>query len=257
MLSKYIESKIDGNSYNRSNGHFTKHLRSHGITYQDYYETYITGLKEFCQFCGKPRHLNQAHHTYTDTCGTKKCVNKNVSQIRLAEDNETKLKINEKRRKTVTEKYGVEYTGQIEEVKQKILIANDVIVCDGKTSKQIQQEKTRETKLKRYGDVFYNNSNAIIEAMSKHSIDKKNEINDKRRETNLERFGYETILLSPETISKINKTNATLKYVTHNGKEIGIRGYEPYALKELLKKYDEIDILLNDHSINSGIPILS
>ena len=258
MLTKYIESKIDGKTYNRQNGHFTKHLRLHSITYQDYYETYITGKKEFCSFCGKSCHLNQAHHTYTDTCGSKPCVNKNVSKIRLAEDNETKQKINEKRRKTVVEKYGVEYTAQIEEVKQKILIANDVIVCDGKTSKQIQQEKTKETKLDRYGDAFYNNSNAIAVAMSKHSIDKKNNINDKRRKTNLERFGYETILLSPDVVSKINRANATLKkYVFPSGTEINLQGYEHWAVDKLLKiGYTEREIIIsNPYKKNIGIII--
>lgn len=38
MIDNYIISKIDGRTYNRSNGHFTRHLKQHSLTYQEYYE---------------------------------------------------------------------------------------------------------------------------------------------------------------------------------------------------------------------------
>lgn len=44
----YIKSKIDGNNYCKSNGQFTRHLKHHSLTYQQYYERYVTGIVMKC-----------------------------------------------------------------------------------------------------------------------------------------------------------------------------------------------------------------
>lgn len=261
MLEKYITSMIDNKQYNRSNGHFTRHLRAHGITYQEYYETYITGRKEFCPFCGRPRTLRQKNHTYTDTCGARECASKRISAVRLAETPEQVAATNARRRRSNLEKYGVEYACQTEVVKHKMLEANTRIIADGKTSKQIQQEKARATKRQRYGDEFYNNRRAIIEAKSHHSIEQKNVINARRRATCLVKYGVENYFLRPESRELISQRmargNASIKpFVLPSGKTVGLRGVEHLALTRLLETLKEDDIIVHDAYAPLEIPIL-
>jgi hypothetical protein len=74
----YVISKIDNKQYCRKNGQFTRHLRTHGLTYKDYYETYITGVTPVCA-CTKPLTFYQKDESYAKSCGSPKCVGKNVS----------------------------------------------------------------------------------------------------------------------------------------------------------------------------------
>lgn len=257
MLDKNITSKIDNKVYNRTNGHFTRHLQSHGITYQEYYETYITGQKKFCPYCGLPCKLHQKDHSYTDTCGNKACASKQVSVVRLAETPEQVAATDARRRQTNLVKYGVEYTGQATQVKQKIAEANDRIIIDGKTSKQIQQEKTRATKQARYGDAFYNNRIAIIDAKAAHSDEQRDVINDKRRTTCAQKYGVENTFLLPGNDRKGFAGNASIRpFILPSGKVVGLRGVEPLALTKLLESYAEDRIVVHDAYTKPMIPIL-
>jgi hypothetical protein len=82
MEAVYITSKIDNNEYCKSNGQFTKHLRKNNFTYREYYEKYITCIKEKCPFCQKPKQFYQKDHTYADTCGKTKCVGLQISKVK-------------------------------------------------------------------------------------------------------------------------------------------------------------------------------
>jgi hypothetical protein len=257
-MTLYITSKIDNQEYCRKNGQFTKHLRKHGITYQEYYETYVTGRKEFCQYCNQPKTLIQANDTYRDTCGAKECMAKNLSAIKRSVSAEDQLVINEKRRQTNITNHGVEFTGQRSDVKAKILETNDKIVSDGKTSKELQQEKARETMAERYGDAFYNNAAQIKESKANQSKERKEEIQDKRIATTLEKYGVENVLLLPGIRESAMASNATLKsYSFPSGTEIKIQGYEKQAIDTLLVEYREDDLVVSDAgNISScGAPI--
>lgn len=251
MLSNNIVSAIDGKTYNRVNGHFTRHIRHHGMTYQEYYETYITGRKEFCA-CGKPRKLQQKNHEYTATCGSKVCHGKLLSKMKLSWSQERNEEINARRRATSREKYGVDFVGQDSAVKAKIAESNKRIVDNsGLTSKELQQKKARKTKIERYGDEFYNNNEQISKSKQRHDVERKNEITELRRATCMKKYGVPNHLMRPEMKSKNASANASLKTaILPSGKEISYQGFEFLAIKHLLSSgYEEDDFLLsNPHS---------
>lgn len=133
--SIYIESKIDGQQYCKTNGQFTKHLQNHSLTYQEYYEKYVTGIEQKCQYCGKPKVFYQKNETYANTCGDKVCAatdryakiteeeKKSISekrssiwQSRTVEDTHA---IVQRRKETVLQKYGVSHPMHLDSIKLK------------------------------------------------------------------------------------------------------------------------------------------
>jgi hypothetical protein len=126
----YIESKIDNKLYCKTNGHFTRHLKNNGITYKEYYETYVTKYTPLCE-CLHPLTFTQSNESYAGSCGDPKCVGKNVSntiqnwsdeQRRKASENKSKSRLNRtesslqtQKQKTIATnlaKYGVEWSSQ-------------------------------------------------------------------------------------------------------------------------------------------------
>lgn len=239
----YLESPLDGKTYCKTNGHFSLHLRSNGIDYREYYETYITGVTPLCD-CGKKLTFHQGSHRYAKSCGHPKCVGKQVSstikswtpeQKKENSNNkkaasavktpEQKQQRKDKCKATNMKNHGVEWTTQSEEVKTK----------------------SKKTKLDRYGDENYNNSTMISVTNLAKPREEKDEINEKRRLTNLNMHGVENCCLIPGNSSKSNTGNAKIKdYTLPSGQIIGVRGYEPNALDTLLETYQESDILLHD-----------
>lgn len=247
--SKYITSKIDGNNYCLTNGQFTRHLKLHGYTYQQYYEKYITVIEEKCQYCNKAKMFYQVKHVYASTCGSPKCRGLAIKETKQnwtneerntfilnkkkADDNRTmeeKHQILEKVKKTNLEKFGTEFTFKSGEVK----------------------DKSKKTKLEKYDNENWNNSRKATSSRLNRSDDKKLKTVNQRRATNLERYGVENPLLAQDFTSKSNKGNAAIKhYVMPSGKIVGIMGYENLALDIILKKYSEDDIALHDKLSNT------
>ncbi len=252
--SKYIMSKIDNNNYCLSNGQFARHLKLHGITYQQYYEKYITGITETCSHCEKPKMFYQATNTYASTCGSPKCRGIAIKETKknwtIEERNnfilnkkkadntrtkEEKQAILEKIKTTNLEKFGTEFSFESEDIKNK----------------------AKKTKLTKYGDENYNNSRKASNSRINRSDDEKLKTINQRKSTNLERYGVENPLLSGNFTSKSNKHNSLVKdYKLPSGKIMGIMGYEPIALNIILKEYNENDIYISNcyNLINCGVP---
>lgn len=250
----YIESKIDGIYYCKTNGQFTRHLRKNNLTYQDYYEKYITGNSPKCS-CGERLAFYQKTESYANSCGSPACRGKNISSTKQAWSDEQKEqdKINKKEaaatqtkeqiqekvkkaRNTFKEKYGVEWSSNLE----------------------TQKEKSRKTKLEKYGNEKYNNSRKASKTRIDKTVEEKNSINQLRRSTNLERYGVENVLLTKTTASKINKGNTSIKeYILPSGKSIGVRGHEPYALDIIFNElsYNEVDVIIHDDYSDYAIEI--
>lgn len=238
----YITSKIDNQSYCKTNGQFTRHLRKHDLSYKDYYEIYETQITPLCS-CLKPLTFYQKTELYANSCGDPKCVGNSVSATKQAwtdkqrqQDSENKSKVAAlrtdkqkeaqvaKARETFKERYGVEWATQSNEFKSK----------------------AKQTKLERYGNEYYAGWNKSAEKNRNKTVQEQNEINDKRRKTNLERHGVEN------TFSKESRSNAAKKnregrnYQLPSGKIIGIRGYENLVLDNLLENYDEQQLLIDN-----------
>jgi hypothetical protein len=254
VSATYIESKINGASYCKTNGQFTRHLKSNNLTYQAYYETYVTKVSPKCD-CGAPLTFYQKTETYANSCGDPKCVGNTISKSKqgwteeqrlsdsinkkLAAATRTKENIKEKTekaRQTFKKKYGVDWI----------------------SSHDSQKEKSKKTKLEKYGNEKYNNSKKASKTRVDKSVKEKNVINQLRRSTNLERYGVENVLLTKTTPTKINKGNSSIKdYQLPSGKTIGVRGHEPLALRILFKelKYQESDAMIHDDYSDYAIEV--
>jgi very-short-patch-repair endonuclease len=113
----------------------------------------------------------------------------------------------DKIKQTNLERHGHEHAFQSEEVKQKIVDTKVERYGSGsyvnpekaKTTKSERygdarynnMDQVKKTKLERYEDPFYNNSKQISETKQNHTEEQKDEINQKRIQTNIERFGSE------------------------------------------------------------------
>ena len=243
MSAIYETSKIDNEKYCKSNGQFTKHLKQHSYTYQSYYEEYITGISPKCR-CGLSLTFYQHTHTYANSCGAPKCVGKSVSETKQNwtdeqrhADSENKSNAASKRtpeqiqeqveksRETFRAKYGTEWATQSDEFK----------------------DKAKKTKLDRYGNEYYSNWKASAATNGAKSSDEQNEINEKRRKTNIEKFGVGNTFLLPNISKKSGKGNSSVKdYELPSGKIIGIRGYENMVIDALLETYTEDSISVHN-----------
>lgn len=250
----YVESRLDNKTYCKTNGQFTRHLKTHNLTYRDYYEKYTTGTSPRC-ICGEKLSFYQHKETYANSCGDPKCVGVSGSTTKsqwtatkkqidsankkkaaaLRTDAQKEKQLN-KAQATFKKKYGVAWGSKLES----------------------QKEKSRQTKLVKYGDEKYNNSKQASLSRVNRSIEEKNKSNQQRRATNLERYGVENVLLSGTTASKINKGNCTIKdYTMPGGKVVGVRGHEPFALDILFNqlKYSEDDIIIHDDYSDYAIEV--
>lgn len=256
MTAVYLTSKIDGNTYCKTNGQFTKHLRKNNMTYCDYFETYITGVSQLCN-CGARLAFYQHTESYANSCGNPSCVGNTIKQVKsgwslekrqqdsankkaaaaLRTDDDKAQRL-DKARLTYREKYGVDWGSALNS----------------------QKEKSKQTKLAKYGSETYNNRSAISSTNMAKSVDEKNEINEKRRQTNLEKYGVVNTLMVNRSPSKINRGNASIKdYTLPSGKIVGVRGAEPYALDILFNilNYSEESIIVHDDKSDYAIEIFT
>lgn len=248
----YIESKIDGKTYCKTNGHFTRHLRKNNLTYQDYYEKYVSGVSPKC-ICGQRLTFYQKSETYANSCGSPKCRGKSISNTKQNWTEEQKRKDSKNKKLSASKRSKEQIKEQVEKTKKTFMKKYGV---EWISSHPLQKEKSRKTKLRKYGDEKYNNSEKANLSKKNKSIQEKIAINEKRCLTNLERYGVESTLLIKSTVKKINKGNASIKkYELPSGKIIGVRGYEPIVLDILLKTYKESDLIVHDDYSDYAIEV--
>lgn len=249
---KYVESKIDNNRYCMSNGQFTKHLKNNNLTYQQYYEKYISGISRTC-LCGHPLRFYQHTHKYAKSCGDPKCVGKLVSATKKSWTTEQKKrdsknksaaaalrtdedikKQQQKTNKTCLERYGVSWPAQTTQ----------------------QKTNSKKTKLEKYGNEFYANSKQTSASWQAKTAEDISLIVDKRRATCLERFGVENALLKP--IAKINSAKSNSlgrEYTMPSGRVIRVRGYEDVVITKLLEQYSEAQLAVDDRLQKYLLPV--
>lgn len=254
MSATYILSKIDGKSYCKTNGQFTRHLRTYNLTYQAYYEKYVSNYSPKC-ICGERLSFYQKTETYANSCGNPKCVGNTISTVKSKWSNEKQEqdRINKKKAAAVRSK---------EQIKKQVEKARNTfkekygVSWGSKLSSQ--KEKARQTKIERYGNEKYNNSKQASLSRINKSLDEKQKISESRRKTNLERYGVENVLLFKATLRSINKGNASIKnYQLPSGKTIGVRGHEPFGLDVIFKelKYNEFDVVVHDDYSDYAIEV--
>jgi len=185
-----------------------------------------------CKFCKITQTQNTNLNKYGNVMAmnSKQLKEKWIHKIQNRTDKE-KLIINIKRIDTNLEKYGVEFTLQLDEIKEKgkITCLKKYGVEYSLQSKEIR-DKGKLTCLDKYG-VEYPTQSSIIQ--------------NKTKQTCLQKYGVEYIAQDPIISEKMFKNFKFKKYTFPCGKNVNIQGYENFALDILLKEYKEEDILTN------------
>lgn len=152
------------------------HLKhAHDLRVKEYYDQYLKKPDEgICYVCGGPTRFIHMTQGYSKYC-CMQCVGK--SDIRAEHIRQTNL-----------EKYG----------------------CENPFGSPEIREKSKLTRLKKYGDVNYNNREKSKKTcLDKYGADnpwKAKEVQEKIKQTNLERRGVEYSFQDPSTIEKVKKT---------------------------------------------------
>lgn len=141
--------------------------------------------------------------------------------------------IRNKGKKTCIQKYGVENPYAAEIVKQKIKKINlEKYGVENPSSNPIIAKKMSDTWIT-------NNRNTVAGEL----------IKQKTKQTCLEKYGVENPLQNPIILAKNQKAQKRLKpYIFKSGKIVLIQGYENIALDNLVKKFDEDDIVVSYES---------
>lgn len=250
--SNYIVSKIDNTKYCKSNGQFTRHLRDHGMTYQYYWETYVTGYTPLCT-CGKSLTLYKRDNTYAGSCGDPGCVGKNVSRTKQTWTDKQKQQDSLAKKKAAAKKTPEQIAKQRKK-REATWLKNHGTTKPQQTDKF--KAKSRATKKERYGDEYYSGwEKSAATNRSKTHIEQQ-EINAKRSTTNQEKYGVENTFLIPGVLEKSARSNSIGRdYTLPSGQVIGVRGYEDRVLDILLETYTEEQLMIHDMKKEYKLPV--
>jgi hypothetical protein len=205
-----------------------------------------------CPICGNQNKFKDGSTGYTKFCSGN-CEIKNKW---LKTTPEQKEEIYKKQRNTNKERYGDEITFRVKSIKDKMkktLQKNYGDHVNNPTQSKEINDKVKKSIKEKYG---VENPGQTPQAKQTR-IDKygtenpfsSKEVQEKIRQTNLERYNVEYPMQKPEIFEKATK-HRTYEYVASNGKTYMLQGYEKYALEELLKIYDDNDIVTGSSNIS-------
>jgi hypothetical protein len=190
--------------------------------------------------------------------------------------------IKEKIKQSNLEKYGVEHVSQTPEFREKIKqtcvkrYGGENPMCSEEVKEKIKKtnlerygvehisktddfkEKSKETCLERYGVKYVSQTPEFREKVKQTFIkhygvdnpNKTSEVREKIKQTNLERYGVEFPSQCKEIQEKTQKNAKKYKeYSMPSGTIRKVQGYEPFALDELIKLYNESDIITDKKEI--------
>ena len=220
-----------------------------------------------CQECGMEVGF------YNVINGYKKCCSLKCSYGKVS---------NDKLKKTLLDKYGVEFFSKTDLWKEKTIETN--IKNFGVEYHQQTEEskiKLKKTKLKKYGNENYNNpkqrKKTNLEKYGTEFATQSNEVKLKTKKTNSERYGVDYVFQSKELLDKTKETNLKKygvehpnqnaeyfsksnkqklkrkEYILPSGKVITIQGYENHTLNLLLKTHKEDDLIVPNKEIENII----
>jgi hypothetical protein len=152
----------------------------------------------------------------------------------------------ERGKKTMVDKYGVEYAAQSQIFMNKMKSTTlEKYGVEHALQSEVTKNKIKQTNLVRYGYEYGLQNEEVKEKRRLSNLEKygfenplqREEIKQKMRQTNLKIYGVEYAAQCPEIYEKQNKNSYYLKeFILPSGKIIKIQGYEHFALDELLEK---------------------
>jgi hypothetical protein len=167
--------------------------------------------------------------------------------------------IKDKMKETCIEKYGVENPMLCDEIKEKIIQTNlEKYNVEHYTQTQEFKDKFRQTCLDKYNVEHISQTDEFKEKVKqtfiqKYGVDNPNkipEIREKIRQTNLKRYNVEYPSQNLEIQEKTQKNAKKYKeYKMPSGDIRKVQGYEPFALDELVRTYEELDIITDRKEI--------
>ena len=250
----YQESMIDGQIYCRSNGQFTKHLRKYGLSYRQYYEKYVTGIEKLC-YCGQPATFYQKNHSYAESCGDPGCVGKSVAKTKQTWSEEKKKTDSENKKTAARARTKKQIQAQVEKTRQTFLVRYGT--SWGTQSPEFK-EKSKKTKLARYGNEYYNGNIKTSMAWQAKTTEEIGKIAAKRRATCLVRHGVENVLMLPTAKKNSARANSFGKeLLLPSGRIIGVRGHEDVVILKLLETYSEEELMVDDRKTSYTLPVFN
>ena len=214
---------ICGEDFKGNTHAFAWHIRRHKITPKIYYDTYIeSNTVHICKHksCSNTVEFLSLQRGYRDYCSSK-CSNSSAE-------------VKEKQKFGCFSKYGYEHALQSPELlgKSRATCFKNYGVENPQNDGRVR-EKSKATCLEKYG----------VDSPNKSDIVKK-----KKAESCLEKYGVENPSQVAEVHSKKLKTSFKKKeYEMPSGRIYNVQGYEPYFINELLEKYNEDDIVIDDN----------
>lgn len=176
-------------------------------------------LNSCCDVCYKETAFMSWYTGYKKYC-SKSCETHIRNETIRGKSSKEYEDIYEKRKNTNLQKYGVENTMQLKEFQERSVHTQNTLY--GGT---FNIEKSRQTKLERYGDANFNNPNkqqktCVANSYLKYGFRHYSQTGN----YSMERFKWK-------------------EYQTPNNNILRIQGYEHYLLDELLLEYSEDEIL--------------
>ncbi len=151
------------------------------------------------------------------------------------------------------EKYGVTHFSQNEDVKKNIRLANlSRYGCEYSLQNAEVRTKINQTMISLYGVKNPSNFPAfrrkaektMLRRYGKHHYSQTDECKEKSKETSLKKYGFEYPMQNSELF--VRTVFRRKKVITPSGLELFLQGYEPIVYVELLKYFDELEIITDN-----------
>jgi hypothetical protein len=152
----------------------------------------------------------------------------------------------EKSRKTCEERYGHKFPLQSRAIQAKIKMMMEKYGSEY----FINSDACKEMMMEKYGSEYFVNSDACKEMMMEKYGSEYFINSDACKEMMKEKYGSEYPMQCPDLYYKALVSRFTRKqYVFNSGRKEMLLGYEPHCVDDLLKEYDEEDIILDPRII--------
>ena len=206
--------------------------------------------------------IDKVRNTFLNKYGVEHALQIKEIQIKMKEafmkkygvDNPWKsAEVKDKIKKTLKEKYGVEtpmlYKPFIEKSWSTSIRKFGTKYC---LSSKIIRDKIKQTYLTKYGVAHLSQNEEIRRKVIATNFKRfgvecplqSEEIKEKGRQTSIKKFGVEYANQNPEMLEKNQNSAKRFKEITlPSGNIRKVQGYEPFAIKELLKNYNENNII--------------
>ena len=226
------DTRIEGICINDCDNHFNKSFRG------------MIKIGALCKSCSLQNGIKKAKELFIKKYNGHPLKNKEILE-KMKQTNIERYgcefvsqnkEIMEKMKENNMEKYGFNYTLQVEEIREKGKQTNILNYgVENCMQRPEIKEKMKQTNIERYG------------SENTFQVEK---FKEKSKKTCMLRFGVPYPLQNSEIMSKNTASQYKKKtYILPSKKEITIQGYEHFALDELLRTYNEDDIITGNENV--------